>query len=235
LYVCVCLCACVLVCLCACVCVCVCVLFFASVSLPFFFFMMDVLCFKSPFSTSSDRVCQLTSLAQLLLDPYYRTIEGFIMLIEKEWLQYGHQFATRFGLGDRDFQASSRSPVFAQFIDAVWQMLRQFPVAFAFNEMFLITLLDAVLLNRFGTFLFDNERERQQYKVKTSTVVCFQKTLFFCLFVLFYVVCGFVCLFYVVFVLVFVFVVFVLFFVELFTESTRRSRYGTTCSTLTAE
>ncbi len=44
-----------------------------------------------------DRTPQVSSVAQLLLDPYYRTVCGFIDLVEKEWVKYGHKFADRLG------------------------------------------------------------------------------------------------------------------------------------------
>lgn len=39
-----------------------------------------------------DRTAQLSSLAMLMLDGYYRTVRGFEVLVEKEWLSFGHRF-----------------------------------------------------------------------------------------------------------------------------------------------
>ncbi|XP_060255654.1 myotubularin-related protein 2 isoform X2 [Ovis aries] len=72
-----------------------------------------------------DRTAQLTSLAMLMLDGYYRTIRGFEVLVEKEWLSFGHRFQLRVGHGDKNHADADRSPVFLQFIDCVWQMTRQ--------------------------------------------------------------------------------------------------------------
>ena len=38
----------------------------------------------------------LSSLAQLYLDPYYRTFEGFKVLFLKEWIYYRHNFLKEF-------------------------------------------------------------------------------------------------------------------------------------------
>ncbi|XP_076418218.1 myotubularin isoform X5 [Peromyscus maniculatus bairdii] len=111
-----------------------------------------------------DRTAQLTSLAMLMLDSFYRSIEGFEILVQKEWISFGHKFASRIGHGDKNHADADRSPIFLQFIDCVWQMSKQFPTAFEFNERFLITILDHLYSCRFGTFLFNCEsaRERQQ-------------------------------------------------------------------------
>ena len=46
----------------------------------------------------SDYTLLLSSLSQILVDPYYRTIEGLAILIEKDWLSFGYQFGFRGGL-----------------------------------------------------------------------------------------------------------------------------------------
>lgn len=123
-----------------------------------------------------DRTAQLTALAMLMLDPYYRTIKGFEVLIEKEWLSFGHKFQQRIGHGDDRHSDADRSPVFLQFVDCVWQITQQFPNAFEFNEHFLITILDHLYSCRFGTFLFNSERERAAEGLKQRTVSLWSMT-----------------------------------------------------------
>lgn len=105
----------------------------------------------------ADRVPQLTSLVSLLLDPYYRTITGFEVLIEKEWISFGHSFLKRGGyLLDKD----SSMPLFLQFIDSVWQLTQQYPTAFEFNSKFLTTVMHHQFSGLYGTFLSNSPQER---------------------------------------------------------------------------
>lgn len=195
-----------------------------------------------------DRTSQLSALSQLLLDPYFRTIEGFIVLVEKDWLAFGHMFQHRSGFlnsekwfatqndalagsaiqpggngdgrGDaienallsakRFFKSSQSqdttdsdgellpvdeslkgkktpiskdslaykeatkpketSPVFHQFLDATYQLLRQFPTRFEFNERFLRRLLYHLYSCQYGTFLYNNEKARLDARVQERTV-----------------------------------------------------------------
>ncbi|XP_041111510.1 myotubularin-like isoform X2 [Polyodon spathula] len=117
-----------------------------------------------------DRTAQLTSLSMLMLDSYYRTMIGFQVLVQKEWISFGHKFSSRIGHGDKNHTDADRSPIFVQFIDCVWQMTKQFPTAFEFNELFLMTILDNLYSCRFGTFLYNCESVRDNMEVKEKTV-----------------------------------------------------------------
>ena len=201
-----------------------------------------------------DRTSQLSALSQLCLDPFYRTIEGFIVLVEKDWLSFGHQFSHRSGYlssekwfnienerigGDnankpslvgqnsgagqalenallsakgffnkdnksrdsfvdsdgelqpydmgspnsKKVSASGKggavdksttkvketSPVFHQFLDATYQLLYRHPTRFEFNERFLRRLLYHLYSCQYGTFLYNNEKERVDAHVSEKT------------------------------------------------------------------
>lgn len=107
-----------------------------------------------------DRTAQTTSLAMLCIDPTYRTQAGFLQLIQKEWCAFGHKFRTRLALGEAT--TSEYSPVFVQWLEAVYQVVIQFPTAFEFTPAILLRLATEATSNRFGSFLTDCERERNQ-------------------------------------------------------------------------
>ncbi|KAF2744831.1 phosphatases II [Sporormia fimetaria CBS 119925] len=198
-----------------------------------------------------DRTSQLSALSQICLDPYYRTMEGFMVLVEKDWLSFGHMFRHRSGFlgsekwfdienervernndgsgGGNPFENALRgargvfnrqndskealaqpaegiaaelqpvteggtstdpapvpktighaeeqritkvnelSPVFHQFLDAVYQLIYQYPTRFEFNERFLRRLLYHLYSCQYGTFLFDNEKERVEARAAQRT------------------------------------------------------------------
>lgn len=187
-----------------------------------------------------DRTSQLSALSQIMLDPFYRTIDGFIILVEKDWLSFGHMFQRRSGFlnhdqwfvtqtdamagaridpgegdnrsealenamasakrffsknlsqdkDDSDGEAGESynaknatapvsedqatrpkeiSPVFHQFLDATYQLVRQNPTRFEFNERFLRRLLYHLYSCQYGTFLYNNEKQRKDAKVEERT------------------------------------------------------------------
>ncbi|XP_067350189.1 myotubularin-related protein 4 isoform X1 [Channa argus] len=116
-----------------------------------------------------DRTPQIVALAKILLDPYYRTLEGFQVLVETEWLDYGHKFGDRCGHQENADDVSEQCPVFLQWLDCVHQLLKQFPCLFEFNEAFLVKLVQHTYSCLYGTFLCNNARERDARNIYKRT------------------------------------------------------------------
>ncbi|KAJ3186834.1 hypothetical protein HK101_009561 [Irineochytrium annulatum] len=202
-----------------------------------------------------DRTAQLCSLSEMCLDPYYRTLDGFLVLIDKEWVSFGHKFRDRLGLLSKvsgevvnttpsinsQIQVASKnmgfsitsfsknllqktstgsttpytygsgsltsseysnrpaspyssststvgpqgsmevvgantshpkevSPVFTQFLDATYQLWRQFPTHFEFTEKLLLHLNAESRSGRFGNFLFNSEKDRVAFSYRPAGV-----------------------------------------------------------------
>ena len=61
------------------------------------------------------------------------------VLIEKEWLAFGHPFHLRHAYGLPRGATSGkeeRSPIFLQFLDCTWQLVMQLPSYFEFNPRY---------------------------------------------------------------------------------------------------
>ncbi|ELP90169.1 myotubularin, putative [Entamoeba invadens IP1] len=139
-----------------------------------------------------DITCQLISLVLIMLDPYYRTIEGFLVLIQREWISAGHRFSLRTGCGvtwaidplpsltsafpnlKRVNQSSFRegldsindkatSPIFFQFLEAVHLVLVNGKNNFQFNDKLLIFLADSLYDAKFSWF-FENTVQHASLK-----------------------------------------------------------------------
>ncbi|CAM4805224.1 unnamed protein product [Rotaria magnacalcarata] len=76
-------------------------------------------------SDGRDHTPQIITLAEIMLDSYYRTINGFQILVQREWIQFGHKFGDRCGHGVDPNDPNERSPVFLQWLDCIYQLMMQ--------------------------------------------------------------------------------------------------------------
>lgn len=123
-------------------------------------------------SEGMNSTLQVCSLAQIILDPDCRTVQGFEALIEREWLQAGHPFTTRCkhsAFAPMHADKREFSPVFMLFLDCVSQIMKQFPCSFEFDEDFLILLLDHAYGSEFGTFLGNSPKQRDEFEIHKTT------------------------------------------------------------------
>lgn len=115
------------------------------------------------------------------------------MLIEKEWIAFGHPFRSRSDLPcdlrNNDIMAHIKgkdsgsrcrkdppqlqpapSPVFLLFLTCLHHLLQQFPSAFEYNDFFLLCLARAAAGNSpYGDFLCNTEFERETVQLRERT------------------------------------------------------------------
>ncbi|XP_046807439.1 myotubularin-related protein 9 [Lucilia cuprina] len=119
-----------------------------------------------------DSTLIVTSLVQIILNPDCRTVRGIQALIEREWIQAGHPFASRHRHScytpSQNRQKSSGA-TFVLFLDCIHQLYRQFPCSFEFSTQLLILFFEHSYFSQYGTFLCDSERERHDLRVHTRT------------------------------------------------------------------
>jgi hypothetical protein len=65
---------------------------------------------------------------------------------------------------------SDTAPIFLQFVDAVWQLMQQFPDAFEFSPVFLIKLMHHLYSCQHGNFICNSEAERAALDVRKKTL-----------------------------------------------------------------
>ena len=76
-----------------------------------------------------DRTAQAASLAQIMLDGFFRTIQGLCILIDKDWISFGHKFHDRIGVANDKEQL-----IIIQLIHLSKVMPDSFPKSFLTNK-----------------------------------------------------------------------------------------------------
>ncbi|EDV96905.1 myotubularin-related protein 9 [Drosophila grimshawi] len=119
-----------------------------------------------------DSTLIVTSLVQIILNPDCRTVRGLQALIEREWIQAGHPFASRHRYScytPQQMRNKNSGATFVLFLDCIFQLHTQFPCSFEFSTQLLILLFEHSYFSQYGTFLCDSERERNELQVHTRT------------------------------------------------------------------
>ncbi|XP_066159312.1 myotubularin-related protein 9 [Euwallacea fornicatus] len=121
-------------------------------------------------SSGLDATLLVTSVAQVILNPDCRTVRGLQALIEREWLQAGHPFQIRHAkFCYSNSRTKNQQPTFLLFLDCIHQLHFQFPYSFEFTTQMLILIFEHSYFSNFGTFIGNNEFERQEMKLNEST------------------------------------------------------------------
>ncbi|XP_061751590.1 myotubularin-related protein 9 isoform X5 [Nerophis ophidion] len=129
-------------------------------------------------SDGIDSTLLVSTLAQLIMDPSCRTLEGFLGLLEREFVQAGHPFQQRCAHSAFSHaRLQQESPVFLLMLDCVWQIWRQFPLALGFSEALLLRLATEAYASNYGTFLSNSDMERHAAQVKDKTQCLFRALL----------------------------------------------------------
>lgn len=115
--------------------------------------------------TGTDHALLLASLAQLMLNPRFRTFQGFQALVTRVWVEGGHPFASRLGEGS----PCESAPFFLLFLDCVSQMVVQNPSHFEFNLKLLGKLANLMRTNIYGNFLADHPLQRHHHALPLRT------------------------------------------------------------------
>ncbi|KAH0788801.1 myotubularin-related protein 8 [Histomonas meleagridis] len=119
-----------------------------------------------------DRTSQVSSLIQILLDPYSRTFKGFRELIQKDWIDTGHMFHLRCCHAPHS-KIDEASPIFPQFLDATFQIMNVYPNEFEFNEKLLSFLGFHSYSQLYGDFVINTHKERNKIPRAPSLWSCF--------------------------------------------------------------
>lgn len=97
----------------------------------------------------------LLTILQIVCDPRYRTIAGFCILLEKDWIQVAFPF--RDHVLSRETKGDA--PALELTLHLVWMIVQAHPTMFEYDEHLLSFILDNIFACRFSTFSIASRRD----------------------------------------------------------------------------